>query len=105
MNPFARGARKKLSAARQAPRMKAKVINLSAAEIQDEAAARMAARLCEVATENEKLRAQVAELLPWAIHSAERIQPGELIAPRVGKPEAILLLRRVEAGDFGEVAS
>lgn len=68
-------------------------------------------RVYELADENEDLlnlasclKTDVAELLPFAIHAAKHIKDGELVAPRVGKPEAMLLLRRFEAGQFGEVA-
>lgn len=46
------------------------------------------------------LRGQVQDLLPWAMSAASTIRDGDLVAPRVGKPEAMLLLQRLDRGEF-----
>lgn len=47
-------------------------------------------RNAALSAENEKLRAQVAELLPWAWHHALTHRQG------------LSLLTRIEQGEFGE---
>ncbi len=93
----ARGALTKLSAAKQEPGLKSTTIDLNAPEIQDAATAKMAERLNDLSIENEKLRSQIAELLPWAEEGLERY---------IGEdPEVETLQWRIRAGEFGEDAS
>jgi len=128
MKPFARGALIKLSEAKEVPGLKSKTIDLNAPEIQEQATAKMAERLNDVAIENERLRAQVAELLPLVAQLAEFSspdaeygacawemkcevkpfdEPQTLLShvPQCPVHQAALVMDRIAAGEFGEVES
>ena len=48
------------------------------------------------------LRAQVADLLPWAQIAAAMCKPDGMIAPGLGYRAAQELIERIMAGEFGE---
>ena len=54
-------------------------------------------------SEIDRLRTQVAELLPFALFAAKWCEQGQLVGPSTGWPEAQLLLRNHVNGEYEEV--